>query len=427
MSFKFWQSRLRSRTVGKLPGVINVPAFSVQSGKLSCMIMNGNAPINSINTDDDHFVTDGFTISFWIKWNGEAGFATPGNYICTSYSDALALGIIRVFMLDGYIVMDVLTSDTDEITSTNKLQPGQWTHVAIRYFDNSAEIYLNGLLDAVSDPDTFDGVGDINNQQDGAFYIGFPTNDYTTNDSEIRLSQFQFWDHALDVKTIESYMDFPGLNIEQDGLLIWAPFNELDLAQPYDPDGLYLGYPYNLKTGLVFPNPDGVATYVQDYHSCRVYGMSFIVGEYTINTVDEQRFSLNAPVTKPDCVNFVLAVSYVVEDCGCPYPATKRYRFWDYSPLACVGDSCKDDVLNSELYCGQVLPSGSKLEVWSIDGQVIASLDEVLELITSIMTPVTTILETEKTESADLGDINTNLGTAFPLEFPLVFDQPLTF
>jgi hypothetical protein len=421
MSHPFWQSRLNSRHVKKLNGVINVPEFSVESGNKKCLRLSYRdaAFVHGLSDNDPHNTTDSLTVQCWVKLGEDASETYPATWGYVIYANGEP-GVDATFILsikDEKVRVTLVTDDAYIVTSNLDLQLNQWYNVAVTFHSDGASageliIYINGTQDAVFNDSGDVGIGFI--QPAGTdYYVGNAI--ILVEPQEYFLSGLKVWNIALSGDLIRLYQHSAPSPYNV-GLLISVTFRNYDVGYRY----------YNEVTGNLLSGLDGGWPPYDDFPHCHLYGASFVVGEFTINT--GKSFSLNAPIIPPDCVTFVPCISYTVENCNCPFPLTKRYQLWHYHPEECDENQCGEDLVPGvEDYNGQVLPTGCKLEIWSIDGQELATLDEVLAIRTSILHAVTLITETDLTEDADLGDINTNIAETFPLTFPLTFNKPLVF
>lgn len=425
MSTKFWQTLKPLRKVGKLPYKIDVPAFSVDSGRKSVLRLSYEdvSFVPTIVSADPFSVTTRFTISFWIKPTSEEP-NTPGFIICSNGEYGVDSGL-ALTLLNRRLSIRITTDDTYILSPTTQIASDEWTFVAVTFeptpseTTNTLKVYINDALDSI-----FDGadVGEGGVTVEGSlFYWGGAT---LTDPEKFYLSNFTLWGIPLPARDILKYMhQVPGQF--DNNLLLSVTFNE------HDGD-----LPRNLVTGNALHgiDSDNIPYQDEEYPHCHVYNGSFVVGEFVLDSSEDVPFALRYPIRKPDdCTNWFACISWVEENCDCPFPAVKRYQLWhvcaeDCVAVGSVGCGEDVDVFNIPDYNGETIPSGAKIEIWSIDGQLTADLETIQTWLTSVLETVSNSTTTSNTALLTLtSPPDTELFAAFPWTFPVAFNETLIF
>ena len=162
---------------------------------------------NDINKD----VVD-YTIAFWLRCDDltrdgqrvydfgmENGIA-PANYY--AFTKINANGTLSVGMNNG--------GTTQYVTSNGRITEGEWSHIAISYNENSGEtyIYINGVLDEISNAITYTMAGAVYNSHSTSNYIGrsqwYLTQSGTNPDLKGKIDNFEFYNVTLSQSAIQS-------------------------------------------------------------------------------------------------------------------------------------------------------------------------------------------------------------------------------
>jgi len=393
---QFWQTLRPLRKVGKLRGVITVPAFEEACGPddVSYYSLNSewwNANIGAVTLLDG----TGITMEAWIK---VLGLNRAQNI------NVMRFGLHRIEL--STVGVPVVTLDRNAMTplavaATGPVPVYQWVHIAATCDGTNVYLYVNFELVASS------ALGGTLDTTASDIYIG-DTGNSTGNSTGIQLNEVRQWNYARTLEQLElaAYAQRGSVDV---GLNSYFPFhdgtgtttisNEI-AAKAYD----------------LTPNPHtGDGSGWVDDDSCPYYlGASYYPLQFAIDT-DSQAYSLKYPARKPYAsVNFVPCIRWTEDG------EVKRYRLWD----AITGFDAAPEIPE---YHGERIPDGSFLEIWNLDGNRTVLLTEAFDIETSILHVVENATTTARTSDATPA-ANTELAEPFPLTpFPLQFNTQQTF
>src|SRR4051812_9346803 len=391
---QFWQSLRPLRRVGKLRGVIEVPAFSAECGIPKVSIYNsGNAAVDT-NTSASFDLVNALTLEGWIKLN----VSTSVTYLVQGESNlSYALGTNAA----GYAEFSIYKSGNKVVTSNNRLPVNEWVHVAGSWDGTTMKMYVNGVLQ----DDTLAVASPADNRDGPSMSIAYSLSFGSANFNEIRI-----WS--------------VGRTGDQIRLAMFSPRNLNGATSGIDV-GLVGYFKINEGSGLSLIN--SIALYPTEFEFADItttywdtttaypfkYGASFVAGRFSVacSGIFSFKFSLAIPTTD---TNFVPCISW--QDTVNPL-IVHRYRLWkvldgfDVNPVP-------------DLYMGQPIPANFYIEIWNLDGDITVDLENAIDLVTSILHIVSSNLDVAVTSDAAVAIFDTTLAANFPLApFPLVFNS----
>jgi len=388
---QFWQTLRPLRKVGKLRGVITVPAFEEACGPaFNCLEVSNTGYV--IGTAPSSFdLVDEMTIEAWVYPLFMYNTGGTLGRICNSsrYEVRLVSG--------GYVSFSTYKGSTQTLTSTITLNAFEWNHIACTYDGTTMRIYINGVLN----PGTLAVAAPLTARATASFNVVTNSTGVTVCYNEVRL-----WSVARTQEELQAAANSPR---NTDGSI----------------DADLIGYwPLDEGTGTTIDNAIAAEAFTSTFGGTIAWtsgdgypyklGASYYPLQFAIAT-DGQYFSLKYPARKPYAsVNFVPCIRWTEDG------EVKRYRLWD----AITGFDAAPEIPE---YHGERIPAGSFLEIWNLDGNRTVLLTEAFDIETSILHVVENATTTARTSDAT-PVANTELAEPFPLTpFPLQFDTQQTF
>ncbi len=396
---KYWQTTRPLRHVDKTRGIVVVPAFAQALVCRSCLSLGGTAS-EIVVTDPVNLAADGdISAEVWVKI---PRYDTPSAINIFDNTTTL------LYVNDGKVRF-VIQNLTDRflVESSLAIEYDTWTHIAAVKSGNSLLMYINGVLDTVSQITTGSGL-DI--ASDTNLVIG-NINDVNR---EIRLSNLAYFNRAISQLEITTAYERGIILPTETGLQALFYFRE-EIGSTTAT---------NVVTSNVFVLQQDIynTAFIDDGPGQVFNKFGEIVGYFTIVNDAGRPFSLVYPVDKPtNDVDFVPCVAWYDRASN----TVKRYSFWRV-----VGDDLFPYVRE---YRGEVIPAtGCRLEIWSIPQQGSVDLTGPITLQTSLLYVAVDyshdIITTDNAGNP-LVSLNVNIYSDLPLDFTgpgnaIVFNQP---
>ncbi len=398
---KYWQTLRPLRKVGKLRGVISIPAFDVDMGPPEVSYYSQNAQWNNAAVAVALIDGTGLTLECWAKIPAgsrlqDIRLVGVNNNLLIVHSDMTVTGRFS----NG--------APVNATSATPAVPRGEWFHIATTCDGTIVNVYVNFVLVATT---AFTGTlsttstnVSLANTLNGQNQVGCSINEVRVWNYARTIDQLQF--AAYTNRDISGVIDV--------GLNAYFPFNE--------GTGASIANQVAAKAFSLAENPygGGNPAWVSDDGYPYRLGASYISGWFLIDTSGKS-FSLKYPVRRPSLlVNFVPCISWI-EVPG----EVIRYRLWTQTSLP--PDSVFDVWPLIPFYNGEVIPDGAKIEIWNLDGERDVVLSEAIDIDTSILNIVSDPDTTTQTATATLATpIVSDIAATFPISFPMTFDQPQT-
>ena len=398
---KYWQTLRPLRKVGKLRGVISIPAFDVDMGPPEVSYYSQNSQWNNAAVGVALIDGTGLTLECWAK--------IPAG---TRTQDIRLIGINNNLLIvhsDMTVTGRFSNGAPINATTVNPAVPrSEWFHIAATCDGATVNVYVNFALVAST---AFTGTLSTTSTN-----VSLANTLNGQNQVGLLINEVRGWNYAR--------------SLEQ---LRYAAYTNRDISGVID-IGLNLYFPFNEGTGASITNAiaakafnlaenpygGGNPAWVDDDSYPYRLGASYISGWFLIDSSGKS-FSLKFPVRKPSLlVNFVPVVSWI-EVPG----EVIRYRLWTQNSLP--PDSVFDVWPLIPFYNGEVIPDGAKIEIWNLDGERDVVLTSAIDIDTSILNIVSDPETTTQTATATLPTpIVSDIAATFPISFPMTFDQPQT-
>lgn len=268
-----------------------------------------------------------------------------------------------------------------------------WNHVAVTYDNAVAILYINGIEvanAAIAGP-----------LDSGSVFSHVAQSAVLTEQFIGRIGEIRIWNVTRTSEQVFQAFDNPRILNGGDttGLVHYWKCNGVSVnGNGEEVDQFSAIRDINASSGK----------FVTEDYPPLIFGASFAAAEFSVSGLG-YGLSFQFPVIKPDDTTGMLVVRWIDED-----GEVQRRRFWDLDGV--------DIEPFPEIYLGEAVPEDFVLEWYNIDGQdeLVVSEDIVLRI--SKCTAPTTSSDTTPVSAATMTE-NTELGTSYPLTFPLVFDQ----